>query len=79
MRLGKKKEKDRDTEKEQIIEGVARLICSPKQSHPTPMRGKIFRFCCKQFLGIRIFVHSFWLVESAVQYKLTGGALGLWA
>lgn len=41
MRLGKKKEKDRDTEKEQIIEGVARLICSPKQSHPTPMRGKL--------------------------------------
>ncbi|KAL5284951.1 PACS1 family protein [Megaselia abdita] len=38
MRLGKKKEKDRDTEKEQLIEGVARLICSPKQSHPTPMR-----------------------------------------
>lgn len=41
MRLGKKKEKDRDTEKEQFIEGVARLICSPKQSHPTPMRGKL--------------------------------------
>lgn len=41
MRLGKKKEKDKDTEKEQIIEGVARLICSPKQSHPTPMRGRL--------------------------------------
>ena len=34
MRLGKKKEKDRDLEKEQYVEGVARLICSPKQSHP---------------------------------------------
>ncbi|XP_055551781.1 phosphofurin acidic cluster sorting protein 2 isoform X3 [Wyeomyia smithii] len=38
MRLGKKKEKDRDAEKEQCVEGVARLICSPKQSHPVPMR-----------------------------------------
>lgn len=42
MRLGKKKEKDREMEKEQFVEGVARLICSPKQSHPVPMRGKIF-------------------------------------
>lgn len=42
MRLGKKKEKDRDTEKEQSVDGVARLICSPnpKQSHPIPLRGK---------------------------------------
>ncbi|XP_058979640.1 phosphofurin acidic cluster sorting protein 1 isoform X3 [Musca domestica] len=38
MRLGKKKEKDRDLEKEQCVEGVARLICSPKQSHPVPLR-----------------------------------------
>uniref|UniRef100_A0A182TJ53 Phosphofurin acidic cluster sorting protein 2 n=1 Tax=Anopheles melas TaxID=34690 RepID=A0A182TJ53_9DIPT len=38
MRLGKKKEKDRDAEKEQCVEGVARLICSPKQSHPVPLR-----------------------------------------
>ncbi|XP_053670995.1 phosphofurin acidic cluster sorting protein 2 [Anopheles nili] len=37
MRLGKKKEKDRDAEKEQCVEGVARLICSPKQSH-VPLR-----------------------------------------
>jgi len=39
MRLGKKKEKDRDTEKEQCIDNVARLICSPKQ-HLVPLRGK---------------------------------------
>lgn len=41
MRLGKKKEKDRDQEKEQFVDGVARLICSPnpKQSHPVPLRG----------------------------------------
>ncbi|XP_052868710.1 phosphofurin acidic cluster sorting protein 2 [Anopheles cruzii] len=38
MRLGKKKEKDREAEKEQCVEGVARLICSPKQSHPVPLR-----------------------------------------
>ncbi|CRK88259.1 CLUMA_CG002039, isoform A, partial [Clunio marinus] len=38
MRLGKKKEKDRDGEKEQCIDGVARLICSAKQSHPVPLR-----------------------------------------
>lgn len=41
MRLGKKKEKDRDGEKEQCIDGVARLICSAKQSHPVPLRGKL--------------------------------------
>lgn len=40
MRLGKKKDKERDLEKEQCVEGVARLICSPKQSHPVPLRGK---------------------------------------
>lgn len=52
MRLGKKKEKDREMEKEQFVEGVARLICSPKQSHPVPMRGKIFFFIelCKFFI-----------------------------
>lgn len=43
MRLGKKKEKDRDTEKEQCVDSVARLICSPKQ-HLVPLRGKIFPF-----------------------------------
>lgn len=43
MRLGKKKEKDRDSEKEQFVEGISRLICSPnpKQSHPIPLRGSI--------------------------------------
>lgn len=39
MRLGKKKEKDRDTEREQIVDGVARIICSPK-SQQAPLRGK---------------------------------------
>lgn len=45
MRLGKKKEKDREVEK-QCIDGIARLICSPKQSHPIPLRGnsEIFFF-----------------------------------
>ena len=39
MRLGKKKEKDRDGDKERCIDNVARLICSPKQ-HLAPLRGK---------------------------------------
>lgn len=43
MRLGKKKEKDRELEK-QCIDGIARLICSPKQSHPVPLRGKSNNF-----------------------------------
>lgn len=50
MRLGKKKEKDRDQEKEQFVDGVARLICSPnsKQSHPIPLRGtrELNQFFC---------------------------------
>ncbi|XP_055696696.1 phosphofurin acidic cluster sorting protein 2 isoform X5 [Lutzomyia longipalpis] len=38
MRLGKKKEKDRDMEKELCVDGISRLICSPKPSHPVPLR-----------------------------------------
>lgn len=37
MRLGKKKEKDREGDREHCVESVARLICSPKQSHPVPL------------------------------------------
>lgn len=52
MRLGKKKEKDRDAEKEQCIDGVARLICSPKQSHLVPLRGELkFFFLLLPFLS----------------------------
>lgn len=52
MRLGKKKEKDRELEKENTVEGVARLICSPnpKQSHPNPLRGNsIFIIASQQY------------------------------
>jgi hypothetical protein len=59
MRLGKKKEKDRDGEKEQCIDGVARLICSPK-SHLVPLRG---RRTIINFL-IHRFDHSFMLLHS---------------
>lgn len=40
MRLGKKKEKERDSEagKNQSVDGVSRLICSPK-IHNIPLRG----------------------------------------
>lgn len=42
MRLGKKKEKERDSDgRSQTVEGVSRLICSVKTSHSAPMRGKI--------------------------------------
>lgn len=51
MRLGKKKEKDRELEK-QCIDGIARLICSPKQSHPVPLRGiKAIFVCLFVFVG----------------------------
>lgn len=41
MRLGKKKEKERETEaRSQYVEGISRLICSAKASHTAPMRGK---------------------------------------
>lgn len=42
MRLGKKKEKefDRDS-KNQVIDNVLRLICSPKTQH-YPLTSKIF-------------------------------------
>lgn len=40
MRLGKKKEKEKDNDgRSQIVEGVSRLICSVKSSHSAPMRG----------------------------------------
>lgn len=39
MRLGKKKEKEKESEaKNQVIEGVTRLICSAK-SHNVPLKG----------------------------------------
>ncbi|XP_025833847.1 phosphofurin acidic cluster sorting protein 1 [Agrilus planipennis] len=39
MRLGKKKEKEREIEsRSQTVEGVSRLICSAKSSHSTTMR-----------------------------------------
>lgn len=43
MRLGKKKEKEKENEpKSQTVEGVTRLICSAK-THNIPLRGnKIF-------------------------------------
>lgn len=45
MRLGKKKEKEKENEpKSQTVEGVTRLICSAK-THNIPLRGnKIFYF-----------------------------------
>lgn len=40
MRLGKKKEKEKDAEpRSQNVEGISRLICSAKGSHNTPMKG----------------------------------------
>lgn len=41
MRLGKKKEKERDSElRSQNVDGIARLICSAKAAHSVPMKGK---------------------------------------
>lgn len=40
MRLGKKKEKEKDTEpRNHAVEGVSRLICSARASHTAPMKG----------------------------------------
>ncbi|KAB0804229.1 hypothetical protein PPYR_01199 [Photinus pyralis] len=39
MRLGKKKEKEREPEaRSQFVEGISRLICSARASHSPPMR-----------------------------------------
>ncbi|XP_028173072.1 phosphofurin acidic cluster sorting protein 1-like, partial [Ostrinia furnacalis] len=40
MRLGKKKEKSGETEsgRAQVVDGVARLICSAKGSHNAPLK-----------------------------------------
>lgn len=43
MRLGKKKEKDKENEaKNQTIEGISRLICSAKPSHNAPLKGMFY-------------------------------------
>lgn len=40
MRLGKKKEKEKDVEaRSQYIENVSRMICSVRSSHNTPLKG----------------------------------------
>jgi hypothetical protein len=42
MRLGKKKEKEKESEpKSQVVEGVSRLICSAK-THSVPLKGNMF-------------------------------------
>lgn len=56
MRLGKKKEKDRDSEKEQCVDGVARLICSTNKSHQVPLRG----------LFLEYFMISMWKYSSTL-------------
>lgn len=44
MRLGKKKEKERDTEpRSQNVDGISRLICSAKTAHTAPMRGIVMK------------------------------------
>ena len=44
MRLGKKKEKEKENEpKSQTVDGVTRLICSAK-THNIPLRGTIYNF-----------------------------------
>jgi hypothetical protein len=41
MRLGKKKEKEKESEpKSQVVEGVSRLICSAK-THSVPLKGTV--------------------------------------
>lgn len=53
MRLGKKKEKEKDTEpRSQNVEGVSRLICSARASHTTPMRVYIDGV---EFHGVKFF------------------------
>lgn len=55
MRLGKKKEKERDSDgRSQTVEGVSRLICSVKTSHSAPMRGK---FIILQ-ISFSLFIHT---------------------
>uniref|UniRef100_A0A1B0CR71 Putative phosphofurin acidic sorting protein 2 isoform x1 n=1 Tax=Lutzomyia longipalpis TaxID=7200 RepID=A0A1B0CR71_LUTLO len=59
MRLGKKKEKDRDMEKELCVDGISRLICSPKPSHPVPLRVYIDG---TEWTGVKFFqLSSLWL------------------
>lgn len=45
MRLGKKKEKEKDTEpRSQNVEGVSRLICSARAAHTSPLKGRKLLF-----------------------------------
>lgn len=49
MRLGKKKEKEKDLDpKNQVIDSVLRLICSPKTQH-YPLTSKISHLCSFHF------------------------------
>lgn len=53
MRLGKKKEKEKDSEpRSQSVEGVSRLICSARASHTVPMRVYIDGV---EFAGVKFF------------------------
>lgn len=59
MRLGKKKEKERDSEpRSQNVDGVSRLICSAKAAHSAPMRGRLLFVVCKDMIvfGFLVFI-----------------------
>jgi len=59
MRLGKKKEKEKENEpKSQSVDGVTRLICSAK-THNIPLRGKIFLLYKFLEFYYRLYINNF--------------------
>lgn len=57
MRLGKKKEKEKENEpKSQTVDGVTRLICSAK-THNIPLRGKLFNLKNLNALSLNTWHH----------------------
>lgn len=54
MRLGKKKEKEKEAEpRSQNVEGVSRLICSARASHNTPIKSKSKYFLFRNLIQRR--------------------------
>lgn len=68
MRLGKKKEKERDSEpRSQNVDGISRLICSAKAAHSAPLRGVFYSifYCLKVFKNC---LHCFIVFVDGVEW-----------
>ena len=74
MRLGKKKEKEKDSEaKSQVVEGISRLVCQAK-THHSLLKGSITDYfiylkTLKNLLNVCFFLSNLTVVIDGVEWN----------